>query len=1401
MATINTTNLGNFANVSFATFKSFHITGQNIAKSYYNELRVQAQAAGQSNTENFAEHAVGVVENQQRYAQFENKFVETVAADYNYDASYGSDGWLHIEYEKMRADYAQRLNSINNQGGDGSLTFAQANAATEAAFSNLGLPPEASPIYLPTSMIAENHPVTAQAHFDSYYMENGFLGLLASSAYLGFDLAFTDVRAASLADVLNKWGDQANWIGITQRLLLGIIQDGDQTGLYDYINTNYNLDLLNELFTLAGGEMNQLAKWADSLSLPDFEMPTLPSLPPWVPFLNGIQFGATANIVPALMSPLVLDLDGDGIEVTKMGYGVGRSETYFDLDNDGFAERTAWITGGDGLLALDINGNGQIDNKLELFGDNPGFADGFAQLSTLDSNSSGTITSADAQWANLRVWVDADGDGITDAGELKTLTQLGITSISLASTTQTNVYNNENLVTAISTFVMNGQTRAVHDVWFRNDGPDSRYMGDVELDVRTLFMPTLKGTGNLADLHVAMSLNEDLLDMVQDFVEGWSLSKFTDYTALDAEISDILYKWAGVDAHAANATIHGVNARLYSFLEVLTGTAYQPAIGLLPHQNLNPVYSSTLTKSFSIALDMFKTALILQVGGAELFDVPPVYNIATGEITGEVALDLSTIATFGSAIAVGSVKGTAWSELTKFLTNIQHEAQYTPAEVSALETAYNSYPGWMTVASFYVNTSGGYSIPGTAQSDMVVGYKGADTLSGLAGDDLIYGLEGGDTLYGGDGHDVIYGGDGNDWLHGDAGNDTLNGGAGNDLIEDTSGDDVFVYNLGDGLDVIKNMGGNDLIQFGEGITASNLTFKRDFVYGVALDDLNIYINGVKALNLFYFFQTSGASYRMETIKFSDNSTLSLASLIDVTQGTSGNDTINGLDNVLLPDDRIFGNAGNDTLNGLLGNDYLNGGNGNDTLNGGAGDDLLLGGQNDDTYIYAAGGGQGKDTIYDEHGVDTISLGSGYTSANISVVRSGQYDLVIRTGSTDLILIKDHFNGGGYTIETLKYGNNTTLNLLTYSYVLNGTSAGEGLVGTYLNDTINGGDGNDSLTGLGGNDTLNGGNGDDYLDGGAGADTLNGGDGNDILDGGDGTDTMIGGNGNDTYYLYAHGNVVTELSGGGIDLVYSNTSYSLTANVENLTLLGWTDINATGNTSANTLTGNGGNNILDGLGGADTMIGGGGNDTYIVDNTGDIVTESAGGGADTIQSSVTYTLSANVENLILTNASAINGTGNALDNTITGNSAANTLRGGDGNDTITGGGGNDILYGENGLDTLLSDAGLDTMYGGAGADTFKFTTATLDGNIDVIKDYSAAQLDVINVKDLLVGYDPLTKVITNYVEMTTSGSNTVLKIDRDGTGTAYGWTQIATIEGVTGMTDEAALVSSGRLVVS
>jgi Ca2+-binding RTX toxin-like protein len=317
----------------------------------------------------------------------------------------------------------------------------------------------------------------------------------------------------------------------------------------------------------------------------------------------------------------------------------------------------------------------------------------------------------------------------------------------------------------------------------------------------------------------------------------------------------------------------------------------------------------------------------------------------------------------------------------------------------------------------------------------------------------------------------------------------------------------------------------------------------------------------------------------------------------------------------------------------------------------------------------------------------------------------------------------------------------------------GTAGNDSMTGVYyFADTLRGGAGNDTLVAAGGGDTLDGGDGDDVLKtndlyndntitfvSGKGADTMTGSYFSDtyVFNLGDGVDTVTdysNGYGNTDVLKFGAGisaGDVTPVRSGG-DLVFKlangtdqitfknwfadgngryqieqvkfadgttwtasqlNSSFNVmtgTSASESMTGAAGKSNIMSGLDGNDSLLGDGGADRLDGGLGADTMRGGAGNDTYVVDNVGDVVIENAGEGLDFIESSVSYTLSDNVENLALTGTAAINGTGNGLNNAIVGNSANNVLTGGAGTDTLMGGAGNDTyVWGR--------DDGADTVY--------------------------------------------------------------------------------------------------------
>ncbi len=477
---------------------------------------------------------------------------------------------------------------------------------------------------------------------------------------------------------------------------------------------------------------------------------------------------------------------------------------------------------------------------------------------------------------------------------------------------------------------------------------------------------------------------------------------------------------------------------------------------------------------------------------------------------------------------------------------------------------------------------------------------------------------------------------------------------------------------------------------------------------------------------------------------------------DTRNGTSGNDTIvgwasGGNANSTSGNDTLNGLAGNDSLAGGTANDSLNGGDGNDTLDGGTGNDTLAGGAGSDTFV----GGQGNDSINGGDGIDTADysqLGQITLSGVGTIQKAGGF------GQDTLFKVERiiaNANIANNTIDASQSlpGVSITVNLQTQNLAANNVPGlgtlpftvvnFDNVIGTNGNDSIVGDTQNNQLSGGNGNDTIDGGTGNDTLKGGAGNDIFKGSQGNDSIDGGDGTDTAdysqlgqitlsgvgtiqkAGGLGQDTLFkverIIANANIANNTidasaSLPGVSITVNLQTQNLAANnVPGLGTLSFTAVNfdnvigtngndsIVGDTQNNQLSGGNGNDSLDGGLGIDTLSGGAGDDTYNVDSTTDIITEAANSGIDTVRSSVTYTLGTNLENLRLTGNSAINGTGNSLNNFIFGNSLNNTVNGRAGNDTIDGNIGNDILNGEDGNDILQGGPGNDILNGGSGND--------------------------------------------------------------------------------------------------
>ena len=685
---------------------------------------------------------------------------------------------------------------------------------------------------------------------------------------------------------------------------------------------------------------------------------------------------------------------------------------------------------------------------------------------------------------------------------------------------------------------------------------------------------------------------------------------------------------------------------------------------------------------------------------------------------------------------------------------------------------------------------------GISGFENATGGSGDDTLTGGAGANVLNGAGGDDTINGGDENDIVDGGGGIDTLNGEAGFDTLNGGAGNDIINGGLENDLVTYVIGEGSDTVDGGAGNDNLEIfafalnkslnvvaSGGILTSieggTVTNVENVIASFLSGGANLLTYGATTQDITVNLLTQAATGFVGMSGFdnatggSGDDTLTGGAGTNVLNGGAGIDTMSGgADN-----DSYFVDAAGDVVNetagqgsdrviavasyalaagasiellqtegststaviNLTGNELaqtLQGNAAANTLDGGGGADTMQGFAGNDTYFVDNAG----DNIIDTAGIDNVNASVSYTLA------------------------------AGVAVETLRTTNATG----TTAINLTGSNLSNTVIGNAGNNILDGASNADTLQGLGGNDTYFVDNAGDNIIDTAGIDnvkasvtymlaagvsvetlqttsaagttainltgnnlanTVIGNAGNNILNGAAGIDLLQGGLGDDIYVVDNVADKAIEAAGAGTDRIDSAVTFTLGANVENLTLTGAAAINGTGNTFANIIIGNGANNVLNGLAGADSMSGFGGNDTYVVDNASDKTIESAGGGIDLVNSAVSLTLAVNVDNLTLIGTAA-SGTGNALNNTIKGNNAVNTLNGLAGSDMMQGLGGNDTYVVDRTTDRVIEAA---------------------SGGIDLVKS-SATYTLAVNVDNLtLTGAGPI-RGTGNATANTINGNN-------------------------------------------
>lgn len=1078
-----------------------------------------------------------------------------------------------------------------------------------------------------------------------------------------------------------------------------------------------------------------------------------------------------------IVSPLVLDLDGDGVAAAGVIDGA-----YFDHDANGYAERTGWVRGQDALLVLDRDGSGQIDTGRELFGSETLLSDGskagngYEALSELDINRDDRIDSEDSAYSALRIWSDKNGDGLIAGDELRTLVEAEVQSISTAFANVHVVDAYGNTTKQESTFVRSdGTVGKTADIWFAVDRSSTRVWDLLPETYEVSVLPELLGSGNVPTLHQAILRDGTgtLKYLVQQFISA------VDVSARRQLLDQIIFEWVGAGDVDPGSRGYMPDARQLYVLEAFSGEDYIQGYGYnagTSNTGWNAgAFLSGIYREFS---DGMYARLMAQTHLAAVFDaIKYEFDEETSNFTANIGGAIEVLRGMFDSNAPGL---TEFGEVLK-LNGAMGQTVLTTLRAEAGAVGGN-FGAWL----------------GAIGNDGLTGNDEDNQLTGTAASEMLLGKKG---------------------------NDSLDGGAGNDLLMGDVGNDTYLFGLGSGEDSILDVkGAQDTVRFGEGITASALSFVRqDYEIVVqiagATDKLTLRNWG------------AGSDYQIERFEFSDGTIWDSAQiarqLLNLPRiGGAGKDILSAWAGEATV---MYGMGGNDDLWGFDGNDTLDGGADVDQLVGAGGDDSLMGGDGNDVLfgdsshlaVEAHGndildGGRGDDTLVGEGGDDVLLGGDGkdqLTGGSGANILSGGADDDVYMITSTLDIVQEAEGGGNDKVfsevdheltdhvERLQLqgslglvgtGSNQANIVLGNggSNTLDGRGGNDEVFANGGNDFVLGGEGNDTLHGdngvsvlaeaLHGNDTIDGGAGDDSVFGGAGDDHLLGGDNNDMLvgDGSDvagafhGHDVIEGGAGNDVAY-----------GGGGGDELLGGEGDD--------TLIGDGPDVAVAFHGADTLDGGVGNDSLSGYGGSDIYVFGRGyghdeifdrdadsnidriklhglvqDEVLLERETGThnlviriletsetltVVNHFYGGGSSATEYAVEAIdfsdgTSWDFAQIAANSAKVTTGAGGNDDlggsdapDRISGGGGDDTLSGHGGKDTLDGGFGNDTLYGGSGDDVLDGGGGDDEIHGGTGSgagggnDVFRFGRGS--GNDTILESTSDIDQDRIQLVDL------------------------------------------------------------------
>jgi len=867
--------------------------------------------------------------------------------------------------------------------------------------------------------------------------------------------------------------------------------------------------------------------------------------------------------------PLVLDLNGDGIKTAGLNRAV-----HFDHDGNGFAERTGWVESNDGLLVMDRNGNGIIDNGRELFSDQTILrsgkkaSNGFEALADLDDNHDGKIDVNDAAFSQLRAWKDSNEDGYSQPDELHGLDGLDIKSINLDSTITNITDDLGNTQSRVGAFeYADGTIGQIAEYSFEHDTIDSVPTKLLDIPEDILALPNLVGSGNVYDLQQAMvrDTSGQLKSLVEQFANA------ADPAARNVLMGQILFKWTGTEGISPGSRYSNYDARTLTMLERFFGESlFGPSAASsmysastvttqsTPNTSANLMAASSSVVESRPALP-YETVIALNDAYRKIFEldyaelmsqthlkdlysqVTYTWDMEKQEVVGDYS---GVIAELQTQLANDPEQGKELlGEFSRSMRGLGHDrASCLPCREIFLEM--DPSLGWVIDSGglpVYEHLHQGLRawsphIEGTDNADAIRGSltEGDGYLNGLNGDDVIYGTERNEILINETGDALLVAGGGNDQIWAGAGNDILDGGTGNDTLLGEAGNDTYIFRRGSGQDTIidpdSTLNNVDTIWLGGNLAPDDISLKR------AGNNLVLKINDTTDTLTVKDFFRDGILNRVEQIQFMDGTVWTDSDMIrmaysptegddiiyggiaiDDLSGLGGNDTVYGL----TGDDTLHGDAGDDHLYGQPGNDQLYGEAGNDTLTGEEGNDTLVGGSGDDVLE----GGPGNDTLYGSdwyywhysywHGSATANGNDTYLFGR----GSGQDTIFGQTSTTanmDTIALGEGVLPADINLERieddLKLTISDTQDSITVKDWAKADTPGYGV------EVISFADGTTWDLNTIKEMSLQGTSGDDTLVAYVTADTLQGYEGNDTLYGHGGDDTLDGGGNDDTIDL-------------------------------------------------------------------------------------------------------------------------------------------------------------------------------------------------------------------------------------------------------------------------------------------